>query len=436
MNEEIGEKTQKIVEYEHKIKPEFIAIIAFLIGMSGTIFVTWLLGVPLADMMESIQGTFLYHFIPFLVSTIFFIVLIYKTYVKDISGLMFLASAVMLHGAAELLYVISPPEGSIFQRGDNILASIADVFFPIAVILIYLHIELIEKVRPNLVHAIGIVGTSLPMIIGQIALIIIEPIPGLENIKEQITNLILIYLGVFAVIILWISLFGIRIMFGNLKHADSPQIARASLFVFIGFSSLLTNFILLGASYSYTFLEEALLFGGNSIIIHNTWLITLALIFMLAAYVMVPEFAYALNFDVYQLLVLHAEMGITLYSFTNEIRDTSGKIKHDALKSPAILAIRDLVREIASAKGYILLLELSDKMIIMKTHEEIVSVLIAEQNSYFMNKGLEGFTQQFYEQFKENIVNFDGNVGIFAPAKDIVKRNMPFMRSESLQLDF
>jgi hypothetical protein len=226
-------------------------------------------------------------------------------------------------------------------------------------------------------------------------------------------------------------------MYGNLAHADSPQIAKASLLVFIGFSSLLTNFILLGASYSYIFLDQTLLFAGNSIIIHNAWLITLALIFMLAAYVIVPEFAYALNFDVYQLLVLHAEMGITLYSFTNEVRDTSsGKMRHDALKSPAILAIRDLVREIASAKGYILKLELSDRIIIMKTHEEIVSVLIAQQNSYFMNKGLEGFTQQFYEQFKENIVNFDGNVGVFAPATEIIKKTMPFMRSESLQIEF
>ncbi len=421
----------EINEFEHHVKPQIKAAVSILLGIFGTIGFAWLLGGVFGSFMQTIQNTFWYHFLPFIFSLSLFSILIYKAYVKNIHGLSFLSSAVLLHGIAEFISMISEPTGTIFNRNGNYLAMFADLMFPIAVILIYLHVELIEKTQPDLIHAIGIMSTSIPIIVGGALLIILEPIPLLETLKKEIYDVVVIYLGFFALIILWISLFGLRIMYGNLKHADSPGLARASMFVLIGFSSLLTNFILLGTSYSYTILDKPLIFKGSLFKIYNTWLITIALLFMILAYVLVPEFAYTVNFDVYQLLVLHAEQGITLFSFVNEFRQKS-TMTHDALKSPAIIAIRDLVREVASAKGYVLLLKLSDRMIIMETYKEIVTVLISEKESYFLKKGIKEFTKSFYEQFQENIVNFNGDVGIFESGDLLVTQTMPFMRKKSL----
>ena len=44
------------------------------------------------------------------------------------------------------------------------------------------------------------------------------------------------------------------------------------------------------------------------------------------------------------------------------------------------------------------------------------------------NSAKDAYRQLKKSEFKENIINFDGNVGIFAPAVDIVRRNMPFMQ--------
>lgn len=427
MSEENGD--EKFKEWEHSVKPEYKAVLAIIIGGLGTVLLAWFLGVPLGSVMESISDTFLYHFIPFIFSISFFGILVYKSYVKDIKGLMFLATAVLLHGLAEFIFMLSNPTGTIFNRGDNFWATIGDLLFPMAVVLLYLHIELIEKQRPNIVHAVAILGTALPLILGEIAVIILTPIPAFETLVEEISKVVFVYLGIFSIIIIWISLFGFRIMYGTLVHSDSPDIARASMFVLVGFASLMTNLALMGASYSSSIRDNALIFGGSDFIVYNNWLLTLALLSMILAYILQPKFGYAVNFDVYQLLVLHADQGITLFSFVNEVRD-SGELRHAALQSPAILAVANLVKEVASAEGHVVLIKFDhSRQIIFSQYHEIVSVLITQKNSYFLNKGLEGFTKLFYKQFKDNIVNFRGNVSRFESAIDLIRTELPFMRT-------
>ncbi|MDH5401843.1 MAG: hypothetical protein OEY49_05060 [Candidatus Heimdallarchaeota archaeon] len=413
---------EKIEEFEHQMKPQYKALIAVVIGVIGTIIFAWILGGPLSSFMKSIKETYWYHFIPFILSISFFVVLVYKAYIKNIKGLSFLSVAILLHGLAEFFLMISPPtQGqTLYNRGNNIWALIADILFPLVVILLYFHVELMDKLRPDLIHAIGIIGTAIPLIIGGVFLIVLQPFSSAAAFRTQIYELIMIYLGVFAVIILWISLFGFKIMYLTLKHADSPTIARGSVFVLVGFSSLLTNFFLLGGAIIDPNFE-----------VHNTWLLTVALISMLLAYIINVEFAYSVPFDVYQLIIINQYQGITLFSFINEFRQ-EGKITHDALKSPAIVAIQNLVQEIAHAEGHIILIGMSDRVIVMNSHNEIVSVLITHKNSYFLNKGLQAFTNAFYHEYKDHIVNFNGNVKVFHDATNLIHKHLPFMRRESL----
>ncbi|MHA2503574.1 MAG: hypothetical protein ACXAE3_11975 [Candidatus Kariarchaeaceae archaeon] len=419
-------------EFEHIMDVRLKAALAILGGMLGCIFVAWLLGVPLGSAMANIQGTFFYHFIPFLISVSFFAVLVYRAYVQQIKGLGYLTTAVLLHGISELLASISDPTGTILNRDGNTLAMIADLLFPIAVVLLYLHIELTDKIRPNLVHAIGIGGTAAPLIIGGALITILENLnlEFLGPFLEELRKVVLVYLGLFALIILWISLFAFKVMYGTLKHADSPEVARSSNLVLVAFSSMLANFLLLGITYSTVLIEDTILLQG--VTIHNTWLVTFALITIILAYILSPSFSYAVPFDVYQLACIHSQYGVTLYSFVNEIRSPDGKVTHDALQSATIVAIQNLVQEIAAAEGNIMIIGMEDRVIVFRSMKELNTIIITERNSYFLNKGLQEFTKAFYEQFNEHITNFQGNVKVFNDAKKLVRKHLPFMRKESL----
>ena len=296
---------EEFEEFEHAIPVPYKTAIAIAIGIFGTIFLAWLLGSPLGGVMVKINGSIFYHLIPFLLSISFFGILIYKSYVKQIQGLQFLASAVLLHGIAELLAMISEPTGSIFNRGDNIYAALGDLMFPIAVILLYLHVEFIDKNRPDLVHAVLILGTAIPMIAGEIIVIVLSRLNIFDTLVSEIQKLVLVYLGIFAIIVIWISIFGLRVIYGTFKHADTPEVARASMFMLVGFSSLLTNLGVLGAQYSSSLRDQP--FIGSGFIIYGTWLLTAAILTLILAYILHPTFAYSIILDVYQLLVLHAE---------------------------------------------------------------------------------------------------------------------------------
>ncbi len=432
---EENETENSYQEFEHGVDPRIKAFGALTVGFLGTVILAWILGDPLGTQMDDIQDTHLYHFIPFIFSFTFFGILVYKAYVKDIKGLKFLAAAVLFYGISELLLTIKTPKtgSTIFERESNIVA-MSDLLVPVAIVFLYLHIELIEKLRPGLTHAIGIIGTALPLIAGGLLIMILEPLDDNlieDTLIENIRDVAQIYLGLFALVVLWISLFGFRIMYGTLKHADSPDTTRGSLFVLIGFASLLTNFVLLSVNYSSTIRDETILLGGETFEIHNVWLLSFAMFALIYAYVSNPEFAYSVPFDVYQLLVINSEQGITLFSFLNEVRKTGG-VTHAALKSPAIIAITNLVREIASAEGYITLIGMTDRNLVLKTYKNIVSVLITEKNSYFINKGLEAFNKKFYRKYEKHIVNFRGNVTVFHDANKLVRKHLPFMRKTSL----
>ena len=104
------------------------------------------------------------------------------------------------------------------------------------------------------------------------------------------------------------------------------------------------------------------------------------------------------------------------------------------LKPGAMCGQYTIVQEIAHAEGHIILIGMSDRVLIMKSEHQIVSVLICERNSYFINQGLEDFTKNFYRNFETHIVNFVGNVDVFKDAKFLVHEHLPFMRKDSLQI--
>ena len=161
------------------------------------------------------------------------------------------------------------------------------------------------------------------------------------------------------------------------------------------------------------------------------------LFFIFLAYILQPSFAYSAPFDVFQLIILEKESGTTLFAHINEFRGPKSKAKQDmSLKSPALMAIQTLIKEIAYAEGQIKQIELSDRKIIFENVGEAVCVVIASKSSYFLIKGIRSFVNEFYETFEKQIIEFNGNVSIFAQrGREMLLKYLPFFRHEGLGLN-
>ncbi len=429
----------EIDEFQHNVSPRLKFFASFLIGIFGSLLFAWIFGDLLGSLLNAIQETPLYYLIPFSVSASLFAYLVYKAKVLGIHGLEFLSIFVLAISLSELFKMIAGETlltTAPYHRGTNVFATLNDMMMPLAVLALYLHVELIENNHPNLLRAIGIFSSGLPLIFGGLLQIILNSTNILETIlhfpglEKEVEDVLTFYLYIFALFILWISVFGLRVMYGTLVHADSAAISRGSQFMIIGFSSLIGNFVLLGVRDTINLM--AILSFNLSFTVHTSWLLMGTIIIMYLAYLLSPQFAFSVPFDVYQLIVINREDGVTLFSFINEIRSYNKPAIQVALKSPAIVAIQTLLKEITYAEGVVHLIGMSDRQILLQSQGSVTSVLISEKSSYILNKGLEGYTREFYNRYKNEIENFTGNVGVFKGSMDILRKYFPFFREESL----
>lgn len=435
----MSESSQSVEEYEHAISPALKALIAFLLGISGTLLFAWLTGDVFGTVLNSIRTTIFYNLVPFLVAGFLGIYLVYKSKIVGVHGMEFLATFVLAISLSEIFKIAAGESllnTSPFRRDGSIFALLNDMMMPVAVLALYLHIELIENQRPNLLRSIGIFSSGLPLIVGGVLQIVVSNTDLLEDftnnasLGKELENVLTFYLYIFGIIILWISIYGLKVMYLTMAHADSPEVSRGSILMIIGFSSLIGNFVLLGLRDTLSLSDVLPL--GVEFTVHTSWLMMGSIFFFLLAYFLTPEFAYSVPFDVYQLLVINREDGVTLFSFINEIRNPDKPSIQVALKSPAIVAIQTLLKEITYAEGTVNLIGMSDRQLVLRSSGPVTSVLIAENSSYFLNKGLEDFTEAFYKQFRTHIENFTGNVKVFENSKALLKKFFPFFRKESL----
>ncbi len=435
------EKTIEIDEFEHGIPPPTKAAIAFFGGLIGTILIAWITGGLLGSFFGSLQKTLLYNLIPFVLAIALLSYLIYKAHIIGIHGLQFLVTFVLAIALSELFKIFAGKtlqQTAPFRRGGDLFSTLNDIMMPVAVLAIYLHIELTENDVPNPFRSIGIFTSGLPLVFGGLLQIIIGNTEFLQmllnnpSLEKEIEDVLTFYLYIFGLIVLWISVYGLRVMYRTMVHADTPSVSQGSQLMMAGFSSLIGNFVLLGVRDTLSL--NAILGNkdGINFTIHTSWLLMGSVFIIFMAYFLSPNFAYSVPFDVYQLLVINREDGVTLYSHVNEVRHYNKPAIQIALKSPAIVAIQTLLKEITFAEGTVQLIGMSDRNLLLQSEGPISSVLIATKSSYFLNKGLEEFTKAFYEQFKDSIYNFTGNVSTFKPAAELLLRYFPFFRAESL----
>jgi len=421
--------------------PIFVAFIAIIVGSTVTITTMYLTNNVFGGLMKGLQNTFFYYLIPFVISFSLLGILIWKTSVERIFGLNYLAAFVLSIGLSDLFRLLSGSDLSRtipFQRDGIIFPTLVDLMLPIAVLFLFLHIELVNDERPKLTRSILIFGTALPLIIGGLFEILLVKIDFLQNIvtretlKSEVEGVLLFFLLLFGLVILAISVDGIVIMYKTLTHAESREILFGSFLMMAGFASLITNFVLIGVRDSISIAATLSLVKLQELNVHTSYVVMSSLFLILIAYILIPKFAYSVPFDVYQIIVLDRETGTTLFSHVNTQKKNQPNLNAEiSLKSPALVAIQTLLKEITFAEGTIEKITLSDRQLLFKSVENIAVVAISNHSSYFLKKGVKSFAQVFFTEFKEEILNFRGNVSIFQQkGEELLLKHLPFFVSD------
>ncbi len=437
MNEQSKHGSLNNLSPKKRNPPYVVAILALLVGTVATMTMVYITNTTLSSLMASLKNTFLYFLIPFIVSISLFGVLLWKTSVEHVYGLNYLAGFVLTIGLSDLFRLLAGKdlnETLPFQRDGIIFPTLVDLMLPIAVLFLFLHVELVNDEKPKIIRSVLIFGTALPLVVGGVfeillgKLVILNDIVALEVLRSEIEAVLIFFLFLFGLVILGISIDGIQIMYRTLTHAESREILFGSFLMMAGFASLITNFVLIGLRDSISVAQALSIVSLQGINVHTSYVVMTSLFLILLAYILFPKFAYSVPFDVYQLLVIDRETGTTLFTHVNSLKKDQPNLNAEiSLKSPALVAIQTLLKEITFAEGVIERIGLSDRQMIFKSIDNIAVVAISNGSSYFLNKGLSAFAEVFYHEFKEEIRDFNGNVGVFQErGKELLSKHLPF----------
>ncbi len=437
MNEQSKTGSLQSLSPKKRNPPYVVAILALLVGTVATMTMVYMTNTVLSSLMTSLKNTFLYFLIPFIISISLFGVLLWKTSVEHVYGLNYLAGFVLTIGLSDLFRLLAGKdlnETLPFQRNGIIFPTLVDLMLPIAVLFLFLHVELVNDEKPKLIRSVLIFGTALPLVVGSVfeillgKLVILNDIVALEVLRSEIEAVLIFFLFLFGLVILGISIDGIQIMYRTLTHAESREILFGSFLMMAGFASLITNFVLIGLRDSISVAQALSIVSLQGINVHTSYIVMTSLFLILLAYILFPKFAYSVPFDVYQLLVIDRETGTTLFTHVNSLKKDQPNLNAEiSLKSPALVAIQTLLKEITFAEGVIERIGLSDRQMIFKSVDNIAVVAISNGSSYFLNKGLSAFANVFFHKFEKEIKGFSGNVGIFQDrGKELLSKHLPF----------
>ncbi len=405
-------KDQASMLLKDRFNPRYLAWGALAAGVVLVLVFVLLTSVIFGDQVAEIKETRTYRLIALFVMLALLVSLVFKSVMQKITGLELLigfAASVALMVLLQLLDFEKEASTDMFDRGGSIPLAIADTMIPIAIMFLYLHIELIVREKPYLPRALLILGLGVPLTIGGICLLIY---PGSETVQD-FANL---YFTAFAASVALIGLFGITVAFETFHKAAKRSMEWPSLILITGIVVLLASFVLKPLEGLFEPYE-----------IHNVWILSLGICVILTSYVLEPQYAYALPYDCYQAMIIDTG-GIALWEYSiHPLSDDPEASSTASLHSSAITAIQSLVKEIAAAEGNLRMIGLSDRHMLMRSRGSIVGVIIADRTSFFLNRGLQQFVDEFYETYEEEITNFMGNIEQFRPATKLLLKHLPFV---------
>jgi len=394
-------------------------IIIFLMGGVTAYAFMFLTGYAFSWAIEPIRETRWYLLPPMLGMGILFVILFKKVVRQKIQVLelmLLFAGIVLLMFFLELIDY-DHKGGGIFHRADGgFLINFADALLPLAVITFYLHLELTSRDYPNVFNSVIIIGSAAPLSF----LVSIKPFTKSFIRVIEVNDLIHAYQIAFSIGTLLMGIYGIYMFYQVFKEADTFTAELASALNEIGAFIILLSFVI-------SPLGDYFYMWNFKINIYNTWLFTFGIMIILLVYIIIPTYAYAFPFNVYEIFVVDSG-GSTYYHKTIEIPQGVQKLPDATLKSPAIIAIASLVSELSGARGKLRSIMMTDRVILVNVIENVVGIMLADRTSFFLKRGFEQFINEFVENYREEIEMYSGNITVFKNADKLLRRIFPFVK--------
>ncbi|MHA2309356.1 MAG: hypothetical protein ACXABJ_08775, partial [Candidatus Heimdallarchaeaceae archaeon] len=152
------------------------------------------------------------------------------------------------------------------------------------------------------------------------------------------------------------------------------------------------------------------------------------------AFIANPFYVYLLPAKINKILIFN-EAGLLLYSV--RIGKDDPELSHDVLFSGIITALRSLIAETTGARTDLRKVSFRDKKLLIVENQErnLTTLIVCDSDSFILQTAAKHFTEGFYLKYKSAIDEFDGAVGIFQDASDLVKRVFPFVPPEEIIMD-
>ncbi len=389
-----------------------------ILGIFSYVIIT---GYFFQDFMTSLTKSEIYPTLATLTTVLFSGVLFLRAKQNNVHGIRYLlifGISLFMFNFLQIFRWDVAHDDTPFKRplGNEIL-NLADMFLAFALLSLYLHFESIERIKLHPLYA-SLVGLSVFPIITVNLLVIITQ-------NEDLNTVIKYFLPWFTISVIFIIIFGIRVILRIYLFTNQKAIRRGTL-------SMMTSIIYMGIAFStQTLTSDFINFGLFEAEIHQLLLFAIATSMLSYAYIVNPYFLYAFPFTISEIMVYDTN-GIPLWDY--QFSQTSTQ-KPLPIKSSALNAIGGLLRELSGFSGVMTNIEFTDGILLITPMPNYALCLVAEKNSRFISWAFKGFSSEInplIQKYLDKPMRQEFSREDIKLAKNLITKYFPFTSADGL----
>ncbi len=119
----------------------------------------------------------------------------------------------------------------------------------------------------------------------------------------------------------------------------------------------------------------------------------------------------------HQIFILTKD-GLLLYAYSFDVNQT---IDDSELRAAGISSVRIFLSEILKTEDDLQIIEYKNLNVILELRDIVVFALVIKEKSSFLKHKLGEFSQKFCEIFRDSLKNWNGDMEIFYPAKNLIQ---------------
>jgi len=390
----------------------FLVIVFAILGIFSYVIVT---GFIFRDYVSSLTLTKTYPIIATLTSVMFSSVLFIRAKQNNVRGIRYLlifGFSLFMFNFLQIFRWEVAHDYTPFKRpiGNEIL-NFADMFIAIAILSLYLHFESIENNNFHPFYASLVALTVFPIIVINLLVILTQ--------NDNINSIIKYFLPWFSFSVIFITIYGIRVILRIYLFTEQESIKRGTL-------AMMTSIIYMAISFStQTLTSDLVNFGFFEAEIFQLWLFALATSMLSYAYIVNPYFLYAVPFNISEIMVYDHD-GIPLWDY--QFSQTQSQ-KPLPIKSGALTAIGGLLREVSGFSGFITNIQFTDGHLLITPMERYTLCLVTEKKSRLITWAFRGFSKEMdplIVKYLQKTLRQDFSKEDEKEAKILIARYFPF----------